>query len=118
MSSIADALRHIKGNLTQVLPPSLPDKICRALGTPYRRRTLTPAVTTYLFLRQVLHGNTACGELRRLARLDFTDSAYCQARGRLPVAFFRRLQRAPSPAAVGTPRRPTPRAAGMAIVPS
>jgi hypothetical protein len=94
MSSIADALRHLKGNLTQVLPPSLPDQICHALGQPYRHRTLPPAVTTYLFLQQILHGNPAGNELRHLAKIDFTDSAYCQARGRLTTGYFQVLMRA------------------------
>jgi hypothetical protein len=93
MSTLSDALRYIKGNLTQVLPPSLPDKICRELGRSYRQRTLTPTVTTYLFLQQILHGNTACNELRHLSKLEFTDSAYCQARGRLSPGYFQRLMR-------------------------
>jgi hypothetical protein len=93
MSSMSDALHFIKGNLTQVLPPSLPDKICRSLGKSFRQRTLTPAVTTYLFLQQILHGNSACGELRHLSKIDFTESAYCQARGRLPAGYFHRLMR-------------------------
>jgi len=90
---MSDALRFIKGNLTQVLPPSLPDTICRALGKSYRHRTLTPAATTYLFLQQILHGNTAGNELRPLSKIEFTDSAYCQARGRLTVGYFHRLLR-------------------------
>jgi hypothetical protein len=94
LSTISEALTHIKGNLTQSLPPSLPSRICRDLDLSFRQRTLTPTVTTYLFLQQVLHGNTACSELRHLAKIDFTDSAYCQARGRLPAAFFRRLMHA------------------------
>jgi hypothetical protein len=96
MSTIADALGRIKANLTTYVPPSLLDRICRDLGHPYRSRTLTPTVTAYLFLRQVLHGNAPCSELRHLAGLDFTESAYCQARARLPVAFFHRLLRAVS----------------------
>lgn len=55
---------------------------------------LDPTVTTYLLLQQVLHGNPAVGELRRLSRLDFTDSAYGQARQRPPTAALRHLQRA------------------------
>jgi len=51
-------------------------------------------VTTHLFLQQVLHGNVAVGELRRRSGLDFTDSAYCQARRRLPRTVLERLQRA------------------------
>jgi hypothetical protein len=80
--------------LSEVVPQALLDTICRQLGYSWRRRTLTPVVTTYLFLRQILHGNPAVGAVQRLSGLDFTDSAYCQARARLPLAFFRRLQRA------------------------
>ena len=61
MSTISQALHHLKGNLSQVIPETLPLRICRDLGRSFRQRTLTPAVTTYLFLQQVLHGNTACG---------------------------------------------------------
>src|SRR2546426_270986 len=93
MSSMSDALRFIKGNLTQVLPPSLPDKTCRALGKSSRHPPLPPAVPTSLFLQQILHGNTACNELRPLSKIEFTDSAYCQARGRLTVGYFHRLMR-------------------------
>lgn len=94
MLTISQALRRLKTNLTEHVPQRLLLDICRDLGRPFRQRTLTPVVTTYLFLRQILHGNTAIGELRHLAGLDFTDSAYCQARARLPLAFFRRLRRA------------------------
>src|SRR5689334_3188121 len=94
MITIAQALARIKGNLAEHLPESLIRHSIQALRLNQRRRTLTPEVTTYLFLQQVLNGNPACGTLRHLAGLDFTDSAYCQARGRLPVAFFHRLLRA------------------------
>jgi hypothetical protein len=94
MLTIPQALHRIKGNLADAVPESLLQRLCQDLDYSFRQRTLTPVVTTYLFLQQILHGNTAVGTLRHLSGLDFTDSAYCQARGRLPVAFFRRLQRA------------------------
>jgi len=93
MLTIPQALRRIKGNLTAHVPQMLVQQICRDLDYSFRQRSLTPVVTTYLFLQQILHGNPAVGELRHLSGLDFTDSAYCQARTRLPLAFFRRLQR-------------------------
>jgi hypothetical protein len=46
-----------------------------------------------LFLRQVLHGNTAISHLRHLGGLSFAPSACGQARARLPVAYFRHLHR-------------------------
>jgi hypothetical protein len=94
MVSISRALKRIKANVADSLPEPTLRRIADDLGLGYRERTLTPIVTTYLFARQVLHGNTAVGELRHLSGLDFTDSAYCQARARLPVAFFHRLHQA------------------------
>src|SRR5687767_715202 len=88
MLSIPQALHRLKTNLDDALPESTVRQLARGLLRPHHDRTLTPVVTTYLFLRQVLHGNTAVGRLRHLSGLDFTDSAYCQARQRLPVAFF------------------------------
>jgi Transposase DDE domain len=94
VATLAHALRRIKGDLGRHIPESLIRNLLADRRRPTRRRTLTPAVTTYLFLRQVLHGNMAVADLRRLSGLTFVPSAYCQARARLPVEFFRRLQRA------------------------
>lgn len=94
MLTIPQALRRLKGHWPETVPPALIEGICRDLRYAYRQRALSPVVTTYLFLQQVRHGNPAANELRHLAGLEFTDAAYCQARQRLPVGFFRRLQRA------------------------
>ena len=59
-----------------------------------RQRLLTPLLTTHLFVRQILEGNTSVPELRRLAKFSFADSSYCDARQRLPLAFFQRLNAA------------------------
>ena len=92
--TIPHALNRLKGNLDRYLPAALILSLCRDLQRSYRERTLTPCVTTLLFVQQVLHGNCACGLLRHLSGLDFTDSAYCQARARLPFGFFQRLLQA------------------------
>jgi len=88
------ALEKLKANLPDLLPERCPLRIATAIGIRFRQRSLTPAVTSALFLQQVLHGNPAVGELRRLTKLDFTDSAYCQARQRLTVGFFHRCSQA------------------------
>jgi hypothetical protein len=94
VATLAHALRRIKGDLGRHVPEALIRRLLADRDRPTRERTLTPAVTTYLALRQVLEGNTAVTHLRHLSGLAFTPSAYCQARARLPVAFFHRLQRA------------------------
>ena len=94
MLTINQALLRIKGNLEHFIPQQLIQRLADERHLGLRERTLTPVVTTYLFLQQILDGNRPCGRLRHLSGLDFTDSAYCQARGRLPFAFFQALQHA------------------------
>lgn len=94
MVTIAHALERIKGNLEQFVPERLVQRLSTQAGLGPRPKVLTPVVTTYLFLRQILHGNVACSRLRHLSSLEFTDSAYCQARGKIPYSFFDKLQRA------------------------
>jgi len=92
--TIDQALQRIKGNLEAYVPRCLVQRLADQAQLCRRRRTLTPVVTTFLFLKQILHGNTACSHLRHLAGLAFSDAAYCRARGRLPFGFFHRLQNA------------------------
>lgn len=94
MPTMTGALRKLKANLTDLLPERRIWRLATEHGKRFRRRTLTPVTTTFLFLRQILDGNPAVGELRHQAGFDFTDSAYCQARQRLSVGFFRRLHQA------------------------
>ena len=94
MFTMAQALDRIKGDTTQFLDPPLIRAVCRDVGVTFRDRLLPPVVTTYLFVRQVLEGNTAVAELRRLAKVPFADSSYCDARQRLPLAYFLRLNAA------------------------
>jgi hypothetical protein len=94
MVSMSQALGRIKGNTTQFLDTTLIRTVGHEVGVTFRNRLLTPALTTQLFVRQVLEGNVAVPELRRIAKLDFADSSYCDARQRLPLAFFLRLNAA------------------------
>jgi hypothetical protein len=94
VATLAHALRRIKGDLSRFVPEPLIRRLLADRTRPTRIRLLPPATTTYLFLRQVLHGNTAISHLRHLSGLSFAPSAYGQARARLPVAYFRRLHRA------------------------
>jgi hypothetical protein len=47
--------------------------------------------TVQVFLLQILHGNTACTALSRLAGIPFAAASYCAARARLPLALFEDL---------------------------
>ena len=94
MVTINQALQRIKGNLEEFVPQRLVQRLADETDLGQRRRTLTPVVTAFLFLKQILNGNTACSHLPHLAGLEFSASAYCQARSRLPFGFFHRLQNA------------------------
>jgi hypothetical protein len=94
MFSMTQALDRIKGDTTQFIGPPLIRSVCQEIGLYFRHRLLTPAVTTHLFVRQILEGNPAVPELRRIAKFPFADSSYCDARQRLPLAFFVRLNAA------------------------
>jgi hypothetical protein len=92
--TLPQALARIKGELARLVPEALVRRLVADQSRAYRNRTLTPVVTAYLALRQVLHGHVSAAGLRHIAGLDFTPSAYGQARGRLSVGFFRALLRA------------------------
>ena len=91
--SIARSVREIKGDLRSIVSSDLIVRLCIAAGHVWRDRTLGPAETIYLFIAQVLHGNTSCAHVRQLGKFAFTRSAYCEARKRLPVDVLRELLR-------------------------
>jgi hypothetical protein len=85
MVSIVCTLRRIKEDLAAHLSPAFIEQVCREVGHAWRERVLDPVTTIHLFILQILQGNTACGHLPRLAGAEFSGSAYCQARARLPL---------------------------------
>src|SRR5208282_6347090 len=91
VNSILQALAQIKADVAVHLQASMIEQVCRDLKYTWRERVLTPVVTVYAFLLQVLHANTACDHVARLFHGKFTGEAYCQARQRLPLALFERL---------------------------
>jgi len=89
--SIPEIVRQFKADVAKALSRETVEKICGYLGYVCRHRVLDPTVTLHVFLLQILHGNTACTALSRLAGLPFTAAAYCVARKRLPLALFQDL---------------------------
>lgn len=87
------ALEQIQQHLADYLPANTVVEVFREAGLRWRNRVLDPLTTLRLFVLQVLHGNTAINHLRHLHPQPFTDSAYCQARGRLPLAALQQLLR-------------------------
>jgi len=89
--SIPQILCQFKADVATAISRETITKICRYLNYSCRERILDPVTTVHVFLLQILHGNTACTALSRLAGLPFTATAYCLARKRLPLALFEDL---------------------------
>jgi hypothetical protein len=85
MRSITDIVRQFKQNWTEELDPSNIERACRDCGMAWIESMLNPVVTIQLFLLQILHGNTACTHVPRLARMAFTAAGYCKARMRVKL---------------------------------
>ncbi len=88
---IIPILDRLRQDLAASLSQDAIEDACRQARHSWRNRILDPATTLYLFLLQVLHGNTACQHVVHFGGWTFSDSAYCQARKRLPLAVFHRL---------------------------
>jgi hypothetical protein len=89
MASISARLARIKDDPAGLIDPEMVARACREAGHRWRERTLDPVRTLRVFAVQVAHGNTAIAHAIRLAGGGFTESAYCQARARLPSAVVR-----------------------------
>lgn len=89
MATISARLRRIKDDPTGLFETSVVESLCREAGHCWRARALDPTRTLRVFAAQVAHGNTAIAHAIRLVGGGFSESAYCQARARLPVAVLR-----------------------------
>ncbi len=85
---IIPILDRLRQDIAAGLSRETIEEACRQAKHRWRNRVLDPATTIYLFLLQVLHGNTACRHVVHFGAWTFTDSAYCLARKRLPLAVF------------------------------
>jgi hypothetical protein len=85
------ALRHIQEELAQVLDAAQITGVCREVGYRFRKRLLDPITTIHLFVIQILNGNFAVARLKEFTDADFSEAAYCKARGRLPLQVLQTL---------------------------
>jgi hypothetical protein len=104
--NIVDAVATIKRNVANCLTPTAIEQACRAADYHWRQRELGPVETIHAFMVQVLHGNAACSHTVRLAGLNCSAEAYCQARARLPLAVYEQLLEQTSRAALRSSSRP------------
>lgn len=104
MASITFALGQIKNDLAALVSPALIRQICREQAYRWRERRLDPVTLIHLFILQIVNGNTACACLPRITGHEFTASAYCQARKRLPLKVIATLVTRIGAALQGTTR--------------
>src|SRR3954452_5503107 len=88
---IIPILGRLRQDIAADLAEETIEEACRQVNYSWRKRVLDPATTIYLFLLQVLHGNTACQHVAPFGGRSFTDSRYCRARNRLPFTIYHRL---------------------------
>jgi hypothetical protein len=91
MNTIRTSLNQVKKQFKDYLTPAAIQQVCRDEDYVFRKRLLGPVETMFAFCIQVLHGNTACTAVRHWLGSEVTDSAYCQARQRLPLAIFKKV---------------------------
>jgi hypothetical protein len=89
--NISEIVGQFKADVAKTLTAETIHAICGSLGYRWRERVLDPVTTVHVLLLQILHGNTACSAMSRLAGKSFTGAAYCVARARLPLALFENL---------------------------
>jgi hypothetical protein len=88
---IIPILGRLRQDISACLSKETIEDACRQAKHSWRKRILDPTTTIYVFLLQVLHGNTACTHVVHFGVWSFSVSAYCQARKRLPLAVFQWL---------------------------
>lgn len=87
------ALTRVRNEAAQLLVPDRINHLARAHDLTFRNTILTPGSTLCWFVRQIAHGNVACSSVHRLAGETFSDSAWCQARDRLPIELIHQVHR-------------------------
>ena len=89
--NIARIVQQFKQSWSRELEDDAIERACDEAGHTWRERELGPVATVKLFLVQILFGNVACEFVPHLAGKRVTGSAYCTARGRLPLAVLQTL---------------------------
>jgi Transposase DDE domain len=89
--NIARIVGQFKQSWSRELEDDAIVRACEAAGHTWRERELGPVATVKMFLLQILFGNVACDFVPHLAGKDVTGSAYCTARGRLPLEVLQEL---------------------------
>lgn len=90
-ANMAQIVGQFKQSWSRELEDDAIVRACQEAGHTWRERELGPVATVKMFLLQILFGNVACDYVPHLAGKNVTGSAYCTARGRLPLAALQTL---------------------------
>jgi DDE family transposase len=93
MAAFDLALCAVRNGTDHLPRPEQINQLARTDGHIFRRTLLTPGSTLWLFVQQVANGNIACSSVSHLSGESFTDSAWCQARSRLPLEVVQQVHR-------------------------
>jgi hypothetical protein len=93
MAAFDLALSRVRQDSDHLLLPARINQLARASGHLFRDTQLNPGNTLRLFAQQIASGNVACSAVRHLADADFSDTAWCQARQRLPMELIEQVHR-------------------------
>jgi hypothetical protein len=93
MAAFDQALSHVRDGSDHLLLPQKINQLARESGHVFRETPLTPGNTLRLFVQQIAKGNIACAAVHHLAGETFTDTAWCQARQRLPMEVIEKVHR-------------------------
>lgn len=89
MASITALAGRVKADPSLLIAPEVVEEACADARHHWRERCLGPLETLRAFVTQIAHGNTAISHVVRLCGGAFSESAYCQARARLPLGVVR-----------------------------
>jgi hypothetical protein len=87
------ALSRVRAGADDCLAPDRINQLVRDRGLFFRSTKLTPGNTLRLFAQQIAAGNVACSAVQHLAGTTFSDTAWCQARQRLPMELIEQVHR-------------------------
>ena len=93
MAAFDLALARVRDGADDSLSPRRINQLARDSGHVFRNTKLTPGNTLRLFAQQIAAGNVACSVVHHLAGEEFSDTAWCQARGRLPMELIEQVHR-------------------------
>jgi len=88
--SMKRQVQRVKDDAHRLLSPAAIERACVAAGHDWRVRELPPVVLIGLMMTQVLHTTSLRGALRA-GHVDATPTAFCKAKGQLPLDVIQHL---------------------------